>query len=84
VRYTVVWEDAAIDQLAHCFNTAQVPNAVSAAQHRIDRLLLTNPLANADLKAEGLYSLVVPPLYVLFDVNDADCIVRIESVRLIP
>ena len=61
------------------FNTAPIPNAVSAAQHRIDRLLRTSPLANADPEAEGLYSLVVPPIRVLFEVENPDCMVRVKS-----
>jgi len=84
VRYTVVWERVAQMQLAACYNAAAFPNAVSAAQHRIDRLLLTNPLANADPESEGLYSLVVPPLRVLFEIADADCLVRIVSATLTP
>jgi hypothetical protein len=84
VRYTVVWEDAALDQLADCYNAATVPNAVAAAQHRIDQLLARNPLANADPVSEGLYSLVEPPLRILFEVVDADHIVRVEAAKLIP
>jgi hypothetical protein len=71
-------------QLAACYNAAAAPNAISAAQHRIDRLLRANPLANADPESEDLYSLVVPPLRVLFEVVDADCIVRVKSAKLVP
>jgi hypothetical protein len=71
-------------QLAACYDAAAIPNAVAAAQHRIDQLLLRNPLANADPVSEGLYYLVVPPLQVLFEVVDADCLVRVDAAKLIP
>jgi hypothetical protein len=68
MRYTVVWERTAQMQLAACYNAAPVPNAV----------------LNADPHAEGLYSLNVPPLRVLFEVSDADCLVRVVCVGLLP
>jgi hypothetical protein len=84
MRYTVVWERAAQMQLAACYNAVSVPNSVAAAQHRIDQLLKSSPLLNADPHVEGLYSLDVPPLRALFEVSDADCLVRVVSVGLLP
>jgi hypothetical protein len=84
VRYTVVWERVAQMQLAACYNAAAVPNAVAAAQHRIDQLLRVSPLLNADILSEGLYSLDVLPLRILFEVNDDDCLVRVAGVSLLP
>jgi hypothetical protein len=84
VRYTVVWARAALAQLAACYNAAPIPNAVTAAQHRIDQMLNADPLLNADPEPEGLYSLNVPPLRVLFEVSDADCLVRVVAVKLLP
>ena len=84
MRYTVIWDDEQLDQLAACYNAASDPNAVSAAQHRIDQLLRTSPLMNADPESEGLFSLQVPPLRVIFEVVDADRLVRVVAAKLIP
>jgi hypothetical protein len=84
VRYTVVWTIPALSQLAACYNAAPHPNAVTAAQNRIDRLLLRNPLTNADEIAEELYGLNVPPLRAAFEVLDDDRLVRILGVSLLP
>jgi hypothetical protein len=63
---------------------AVVPNAVTMAQHRIDRTLRTDPLTNADAGPEGLYHLDVPPLRATFEVVDDDRLVRVLRVQLLP
>lgn len=84
MRYTVVWTTPALSQLAACYNVAPHPNAVTAAQHRIDRLLLRAPLTNADEMSEGLHCLDVPPLRAAFEIVDDDRLVRVVSVKLLP
>jgi hypothetical protein len=83
VRYTVVWSGAALAQLAALWNATR-DRAITAAQHRIDQQLRTTPRLNADPLAEGLLTLDVPPLRVVFEIEDMDCLVRVLAVKRIP
>lgn len=45
MRYTVVWSDPALDQLADFWIRSTNRNAVTAAQHQIDQTLRIDPRA---------------------------------------
>ena len=76
MRYTVVWSETAILQLAAIWNSAGDRNAVAAAQHQIDRSLRTNPPRNADPDT-GRETIDVFPLRATFEVIDLDRLLRV-------
>jgi hypothetical protein len=83
VRYTVVWSETAILQLAAIYNAASDRNAVSAAQHQIDRSLRINPPTNADPDT-GQCTIDVQPLRATYEVVDLDRLVRVLTLERIP
>ena len=79
MRFTVIWTKSALNALADLWNHSQNRNAITVAQHIIDQLLKTDPHAKGvDLYGDRL--LVVPPLQVIFSVNDLDMQVVINTV----
>jgi plasmid stabilization system protein ParE len=83
VRYTVVWSDTAILQLAAIWNAAGDRNAVAAAQYQIDRTLRINPPLNVDPDT-GRCTIDVLPLRATFEVADLDCLVRVHTLERMP
>ena len=82
MHYTVLWSENAENQLAETWLTAPDRRAVTQAQADIDAELAHVPLQKATHVAEGLYRLRIAPLQVLFDVSEADRLVRVVAVRL--
>jgi hypothetical protein len=82
-RYTVVWVKSAVDELVELWIAASDRNAVASATHEIDRQLTTGPSLRGELLSEGLRALNVPPLRVVFAVNEDDRIVEVAVVRTI-
>jgi hypothetical protein len=79
MRYTVVWEDSALDALAAVWMRSSNRNAVRAASIRVDRELAVDP----DLKGTDFYGdrlLYVAPLSVSYHVEPADMLVRVLDV----
>jgi plasmid stabilization system protein ParE len=83
VLYTVVWSDTAILQLAAIWNAAGDRNAVSAAQHQIDRTLRINPPLNVDPDI-GRCTIDVLPLRATYEIVDLDRLVRVHTLERIP
>jgi hypothetical protein len=80
-RYTVTWLEGAQNQLAELWLEAADRIAVTDAANRSDRALAGDPQDKGSPVSEGLRSLVVPPLYVLFSVSEPDRLVEVASVR---
>jgi hypothetical protein len=79
MRYTVVWTDAALNQLADRWSTAPDREAVRAAADQIDPYLAIDP----NNKGEEFYGdrlVVIPPLSVVFSVSDDDRVVTVLSI----
>ena len=79
MRFTVIWSQFAQDQLADLWVNASDRNAITAAQHRIDQLLLID----ADTQGIPFFGgrlLLVAPLHVLFTINLMDMQVEIYDV----
>jgi len=79
MRFTVIWSRFAQDLLALLWIQAADRNAVTAASHRIDRLLRVDP----DTRGVPFFGdrlLVVPPLRVRFSINSMDMIVEVFDV----
>ncbi len=84
MNYAVVWTDDALDGLATTWLQSPDPQAVTAAQATIDRLLAVDPLGNGRPVSEGLYAIEVPPLRAQFEVSEQDQVVTVVSVRGLP
>lgn len=71
MRFTVIWSLIAVDQLTELWLNAADRNAVTAAQHQVDQLLLVDP----DTQGSPFFGdrmLVVAPLDVVFSINWMD------------
>jgi plasmid stabilization system protein ParE len=79
-RFTVVWSDDALDQLAEIWLNALDRDAVNNATDLVDAQLLYDPQTKGDAVSEGLRTLNVRPLHVLFSVADEDRLVHVVLV----
>lgn len=79
--FSVSWTDDALDSLALLWMHAANPADVSRAQVMIDSLLARGPLHHGTELSEGLRELTVPPLRVLYSVDDVQRMVDVSSVR---
>jgi hypothetical protein len=82
--WTVDWNEDAQNGLAAAYLNAANRPAVTQAQADIDRLLAANPLGHGRLLSEGLYRLDVPPLFVVYTVDQAARFVQVTGVGTIP
>jgi hypothetical protein len=79
MRYPVVWTKFALARLTDLWLQAADRNAVTVAQHRIDRLLCVDPHTRG-VPFFGDRALFVPPLRVRFSINRMDMIVEVFDV----
>lgn len=80
-RYTVVWDNDAIDQLARLWMTSADRESVKEAANKIDAELLNDPGNKGQAQTESLRTLTAEPLEVLFSIRDPDRLVRVLVVR---
>lgn len=80
-RYTVVWHQAALDELARLWIDASDRTAVTLAASAIDRHLAVDASEKGIAVPDHLRQLTVPPLHVLFAVSELDRMVRILDAR---
>lgn len=80
-RYTVVWVQSALDELAELWTSAPDRNAVTAAADAIDRELRDDASGKGRVLSEGLRALARPPLHVIFAVREDDRIAEVLRVR---
>lgn len=81
IRYTVVWHDAAQDQLTDVWLNSAERLVITQAAHAIDIELSHDPELKG-IAAEGtLRELEVPPLRVLFASVEPDRLVKIVHVE---
>ena len=79
-RYTVVWVQSVEDELVEIWMAAEDRNAVTFATHAIDRELGAEADSKGEDLAEGLRSLNVPPLRIIFTVSTDDRLVEVVRV----
>ena len=79
-RYTVVWVQSVEDELVELWLAASDRNEVTAATHAIDKELGSDAESKGDDLAEGLRSLNIPPLRVIFTVSKNDRLVEVVRV----
>lgn len=80
-RYTVVWSPEAEARLAEIWMNFPDHQAIADAANAMDRLLAVDPATHGSPLSEGLRSLDVPPLHVLFFIQEDDRLVRVVLVR---
>jgi hypothetical protein len=79
-RYTVVWVQSVEDELVELWLAANDRNDIAAATYAVDQELgLDAGLKGEDL-AEGLRSLNIPPLRIIFTVSEDDRLVEVVRV----
>jgi len=81
---TVVWHAGAEKLLAEIWLQATDRPSIGEASNEIDRLLRTNPETRGRRLNQRTRCVSVPPLQVVFEVIDADRLVRIAHVRRVP
>jgi len=84
MRYQVDWTPSAIGQLATLWPAAMNRSAVTASEARIDRDLGRDPRGIGTLVIEGLYRYRLPPLQVMYEVNDTTRVVTVTAVFGVP
>lgn len=72
MRYTVIWLPTALNELTNLWIDALDRAAVSSASDRIDRLLATAPLDHGESRQQNTRVLLVEPLGVEYEVDEAD------------
>jgi mRNA-degrading endonuclease RelE of RelBE toxin-antitoxin system len=82
MRYQVVWDQLALDQLTDFWISATDRKAVSDAAGAVDKLLVEHADAAGTPVHEGLYTLAVSPLRVIFWVHDMRRMVVVNSVKM--
>jgi hypothetical protein len=82
-RFTVVWSDEAVQELATAWLTALDRDSVTRAAADIETKLRTDPERNGLPLSEGLHKIVCPALAALFSISEPDRGVRVEKVKLL-
>jgi mRNA-degrading endonuclease RelE of RelBE toxin-antitoxin system len=80
-RYTVVWPQSALEELADIWINSAQRNAVTSALAEIDRELAEDAPRKGLELSEGLRACYAEPLRVLFAVRDDDRIVEVLRVK---
>jgi hypothetical protein len=80
MKYTVVWRQSALDDLAEIWLSELDRESVSLAANTVDRILLDDPQSKGD-EFFGDWLLTVDRLDVTYTIVDADRIVRVLQVR---
>jgi hypothetical protein len=79
VRFEVVWNQTALDNLATAWTLADsaMRQDVTHAAQEIDRLLESDPNNQGESRASGQRILFVPPLGVAFEVDAEHSLVQV-------
>ena len=84
MRYTLIWKPAAERRLAQIWMEGKDRKAITVAAAAIDRALRYQPLTLGESRSGQIRILVEEPLVVVYEVREADRLVEILDVRLIP
>ncbi len=81
-RYTVIWWQAADDELLRLWLASSERSRITDASREIDKLLSSQGNSIGEEVHEGLRVLEVEPLRIQFSVEEEDRVVRVWTVRL--
>jgi hypothetical protein len=84
MNYSVDWTDETLSTLAAIWLGSPDRQGVTVAQARIDELLAADPHGNGVPVSEGLYAIEVHPLRAQFELSDADRVVTVVGVGMLP
>ncbi len=82
-RFTVIWALEALDDLAEIWLNSNDRDKVVSVAESIDLELTVDPFWKSRQLSEGLHAVEIPPLRILFSVNDADRLVEVAQIKLI-
>ena len=80
MRYTVLWSRVAEERLAFHWTDASNRQAVTEAANAIDKLLQADPDSLGESRPDGTRILFVPPLGILYYVNQQERVVSVLTV----
>jgi plasmid stabilization system protein ParE len=80
MKYTVVWQPSAENELIELWPAAANREQVTQAADEIERILSTKPTEAGESRSGDIRILIVPPLAANFRVFQADRIVRVSRV----
>jgi plasmid stabilization system protein ParE len=79
-RYTVVWAEEALDDLAEIWMSALDRDGIALASRTVDEALSEDPATCGIELSEGLRSFSIPPLKALFSIEEDDRLVRVARI----
>jgi hypothetical protein len=82
IRFTVIWRDELIDELATYWGDSTERDEISATVDRIDPELSNDAHLKGDDLGEGARRLSIGPLWVYFRVDVDDRKVFVEAIRI--
>ncbi len=80
-RFTVVWVQSALEELADLWTEAHDSLAITTAAQAVDNELSENPGSKGTEVAEGLRALVIPPIRILYSVDESKSVVEVAKIR---
>ena len=80
MKYTVVYLPSAEQQLADLWLKSADPAAVTQASVKIDQLLKDDPLTIGESRVSSLRIIFEEPLAAIYDVREADFVVKVWSI----
>jgi hypothetical protein len=80
MKYTVVWDPDAEQELASLWMAAAERQALTDAADQIDKVLRQDPQQQGESRPDGLRILFVEPLGIIFRVHEDDRLVRVLQV----
>jgi hypothetical protein len=80
-RYTVVWIESALGELADEWMKAPDRNAVTAAVNSIDKELAVDAASKGVEMTDGMRAYFSPPIRVLYRIREDDRIVEVLRVK---
>ncbi len=81
MTHTVTWKQSAADRFAEVWMTAPDRAAVASAADMLDAALRADPHHQGESRGGKMRLVVVPPLAVVYEVLEADCLVERLAIR---
>jgi len=82
-RYTVVWRDEALNELAEIWVQATERIQITNAVDLLDADLSFDPASKGEEMLKGLLIYVAPPIQVLYEVQPQSRSVRVLAITLL-
>lgn len=83
-RYTVIWWQAAEDELLRIWLDSSERSRINESVLEIDKLLSSRADTVGEASHEGLRMLEVDALRIQYSISEEDCLVKVWTVRSTP